>query len=162
MKIKKRQCQICQTKKSSRFYIYQDKIQCNKCRCKNYAIARRKDPITKAKITLDAKIYARSYRKTLQGKFTAARIVAEKRDIIWELSIKQYKKLINNSCFYCKNELPLTGCGLDRKDSTKGYVLNNVVPCCTRCNNVKNVFFSFEEMTILSKAIRLIDKRRNK
>jgi hypothetical protein len=38
-------------------------------------------------------------------------------------------------CSYCGSEIETIG--LDRVDSFKGYTLNNVVPCCMRCNRMK-------------------------
>lgn len=28
--------------------------------------------------------------------------------------------------------------GIDRKDSSKGYTIDNCVPCCTECNTMKS------------------------
>lgn len=45
-------------------------------------------------------------------------------------------KGINNSILRCKN-LVLNCNGIDRVDSSKGYTLENCVPCCWNCNNNK-------------------------
>lgn len=39
-------------------------------------------------------------------------------------------------CHYCGEAIPTAG--LDRVDNTKGYVLDNLVSCCTFCNAAKN------------------------
>ena len=41
--------------------------------------------------------------------------------------------LMMQPCHYCCVE---ESNGLDRKDSGLGYTLNNVVPCCEKCNNI--------------------------
>jgi len=41
--------------------------------------------------------------------------------------------LMMQSCHYCHKE---QSHGLDRKDSSLGYTLDNVVPCCEKCNNI--------------------------
>ena len=35
---------------------------------------------------------------------------------------------------------------IDRADNDKGYIFNNVVPCCFLCNKIKGSFFNVEEM----------------
>ncbi len=58
--------------------------------------------------------------------------------------------LYQSNCYYCKEEpsntykhannkhLILKYNGIDRIDSSKGYSLDNVVPCCKYCNRAKN------------------------
>lgn len=76
------------------------------------------------------------------------------------ISVDEFTNLVNSNCFYCgespetiNEELPLMFKnlrpinGLDRVDSTKGYDINNVVPCCRLCNMMKrnlpiNVFIA--------------------
>jgi hypothetical protein len=60
-----------------------------------------------------------------------------------------FYKIILSNCFYC-GSLPSNLCsrsrtlppepynGLDRVDNTKGYTVDNVVPCCAHCNRAKN------------------------
>jgi hypothetical protein len=63
-----------------------------------------------------------------------------------ELSIplEDFARLVSERCFYCngidtraisKEKVRLNG--LDRVDSSRGYSLDNVVPCCTKCNTMK-------------------------
>lgn len=40
---------------------------------------------------------------------------------------------------------------LDRKDNEKGYVKDNIVLCCSRCNLIKSNFFNEEEMLLIGK-----------
>lgn len=40
---------------------------------------------------------------------------------------------VSKPCFYCG----MSSSGLDRVDSSMGYVVNNVVVCCARCNLMK-------------------------
>lgn len=56
----------------------------------------------------------------------------------WDIKFEDYEKLIKkNMCEYCGGELNETRVGLDRVDSSIGYTLDNVVPCCGRCNLIK-------------------------
>jgi hypothetical protein len=72
------------------------------------------------------------------------------------LSFDAFVAMHGNTCVYC-------GCismklGLDRKDNEQGYIKDNVVPCCKRCNKVKGADFSYEEMLILGTALKEIDQ----
>lgn len=55
---------------------------------------------------------------------------------------------------------PVAERGLDQKDTAKGHTLDNVVPCCKRCNAVKMDHFSYEQMLRLSVTIREIDREK--
>lgn len=71
---------------------------------------------------------------------------AKVRNLEFSLSKEEFKELATKSCFYCgenpsyiarKGNDTCTYNGIDRIDNNKGYVLNNVVPCCGICNNAK-------------------------
>lgn len=71
------------------------------------------------------------------------------------LTKEQFKVLSQSNCFYCGINpehiaKPSKGCskewvesgkflynGIDRMDNTKGYDINNCVPCCGQCNRMK-------------------------
>ena len=76
-------------------------------------------------------------------------INANKRKIKFDLTKKQFKEITQSNCYYCgakpSNIAKYPGyngdCiynGLDRVDNNKGYTIDNVVPCCKRCNYAKN------------------------
>lgn len=52
-----------------------------------------------------------------------------------ELTHEDVARLSSEPCGYCGFEDPV-GCGVDRIDSTMGYLLANVVACCSECNIV--------------------------
>ena len=76
------------------------------------------------------------------------------------LSVEQFKELITANCFYCGSApqqqmiLPARAGdrskkyvfqynGIDRKDNAMGYVLENCLTCCSKCNFAKrNTSFS--------------------
>lgn len=74
---------------------------------------------------------------------------AKHRNLEWNLTEEQFANLINKNCFYCgelpskrqsvsyKTDYELVN-GIDRIDSTKGYTIDNCVPCCSKCNLMKN------------------------
>lgn len=74
---------------------------------------------------------------------------AKRRNLEWSLNKEQVKKLTKQDCHYCGIEpqqiISQTGCngpyiynGLDRIDNSKGYIIDNVVPCCKFCNQAKS------------------------
>lgn len=75
---------------------------------------------------------------------------ANKRDYEFKLSLDEFIELIYNDCYYCgakpnnkytyisgniREEFLYNG--IDRVDNTKGYIKNNVVSCCSKCNTLK-------------------------
>lgn len=74
---------------------------------------------------------------------------AKRRELKWNLTEEQFAELTQKNCYYCGAKPNNVGksktCngdyiynGLDRIDNTKGYTINNVVPCCKICNRAKS------------------------
>ena len=76
------------------------------------------------------------------------------------IPFERYEMLLKEPCHYCGGVINTSGIGLDRRDSAKGYDINNVVPCCATCNAVKNNVFTEEEMLRLGEVICDIRKQR--
>ena len=71
---------------------------------------------------------------------------AYKRRLEFRLSESDFHDLTRSNCHYCgiapfrfieKNGHVYTYNGIDRMNSQKGYLIGNVVPCCTECNKMK-------------------------
>jgi 5-methylcytosine-specific restriction endonuclease McrA len=75
---------------------------------------------------------------------------AKKRKISFELPKRVLAKMIQKDCVYCgvkpsqdrtRHSNPYNGKflynGIDRIDSSKGYTVSNIVPCCGVCNMAK-------------------------
>lgn len=85
------------------------------------------------------KEYQDYFKKTKPAfKYNDLKRKAAKRGIEVTFNLKSYIKLIERACFYCSGPLPDIGYGLDRKDASKDYTWENVVPCCTGCNVLKS------------------------
>ena len=79
----------------------------------------------------------KSHYRTPKGKFNKIKGSAKERDLNFSLPFELYEtQLWGKPCHYCGCKLEVTG--LDRKDSSKGYSRDNVVPCCWDCNRKKN------------------------
>ncbi|MCK4640622.1 MAG: hypothetical protein KAU06_04730 [Candidatus Marinimicrobia bacterium] len=74
---------------------------------------------------------------------------ADNRKLSFELTKDEFRLITKKSCHYCGSEPTnmhgANNCngkynysGLDRVDSSKGYTIDNVVPCCKICNRAKS------------------------
>lgn len=88
-------------------------------------------------------------------------------NVQFTLTLEEFSKLILMNCVYCKctpgnSNKGIKYNGIDRKDPHLGYVTENVVPCCRKCNMVKNNVLSFEEMLlVMSFVLKLREMRSN-
>ena len=94
-----------------------------------------------------------NYGRSNKKRFNNGKNRAKTRGYIWEITIEQWESIIfPNLCHYCNKKLGLVaGHGLDRKDNDKGYILDNVVPCCKICNETKSNKLSYDEMLLIMK-----------
>jgi hypothetical protein len=69
------------------------------------------------------------------------KLATEKRGIEFELTNEQFYTLRNGRCYLCgirNSDKHLNG--IDRVDSTKGYIVSNCRACCAHCNLMKNEY----------------------
>lgn len=59
---------------------------------------------------------------------------AKKRGLAFPLTHEQVENLVTQPCHFCGT--PSAG-GIDRKDNSQGYLLENCLPCCQYCNRAK-------------------------
>lgn len=90
--------------------------------------------------------------------FGQYRYNAKIKKLIFELDKKSFKEIISQDCYYCGTKPKKYNAyasnsrgvshvgfanawvyvnGVDRIDSTLGYVKGNCIPCCTVCNKMK-------------------------
>ena len=78
---------------------------------------------------------------------------AKRRGIEYNLTKEQFVETTQKECHYCgakpnnitKQRRRMDGKiykynGIDRVDNKRGYVIDNVVPCCIRCNRAKYIY----------------------
>jgi len=82
--------------------------------------------------------------------FYHIKCAAKKRGYEWGLIKEEVRTLTRQPCYYCGAE-PSQGWsgkrvngayiynGIDRVDNNRGYLPDNVVPCCKRCNFAKGM-----------------------
>jgi hypothetical protein len=85
---------------------------------------------------------------SMHQRFYAYKSQAKFKGLIFELTEEQFHKITQKNCYYCgakpnniQNTPGTNGNyiynGIDRVDNSKGYTLDNVVPCCWLCNSRK-------------------------
>lgn len=97
-------------------------------------------PINKEYNKLITKIYKHFIRQS------------KRRKVLFDLDINNFQKILEKNCIYCgrtgenkyntgekryKGLENLLFMGIDRIDSSIGYVENNIIPCCGICNKMK-------------------------
>lgn len=74
---------------------------------------------------------------------------ARRRGLGWNLTEKQFAEITQKDCYYCgakpnniMKNISSNGDyiynGIDRVDNSKGYTIDNIVPCCRKCNRAKD------------------------
>ena len=93
-------------------------------------------------------IWKQLYKSTIEKR-------SKKQGYKSDISFYEFRKISKQKCFYCglensnfatdrnSHRNKISDCvikynGIDRIDSTKGYLINNVVACCKYCNTAKN------------------------
>lgn len=90
-----------------------------------------------------------SEESTLKHLYSGVKGRRRSKERGFDLSFDQFKELVTSKCHYCgSNGYVSKGHrewsanvlvnGLDRVDSSRGYLYNNVVPCCRVCNSAKS------------------------
>lgn len=113
------------------------------------------------------------YSASLKAIYNVYKEKAKRRKISFELTLKEFKKLTSQKCFYCginptqhvkshKNHYygSYIYNGLDRIDSKQGYISLNLVPCCKYCNYAKNDLSTKEFYKHIKKIYGYIKKRK--
>lgn len=161
----KKPCNKCgQVKRLSEFNKDRKRVNgisgwCKMCCCELHKIwrAKNKDRIKKQQYT-PHRIYG-----NLKSRIKKGEIISEIDFINWYNSQEQ-------KCYYCERtleevkndikekEINQNRMSIDRKDNDKGYILNNIVFACRRCNEIKSDYFTETEMLRLGKILYKNDK----
>lgn len=107
---------------------------------------RRKKHFSEARIVNDHRVHNR-YKLYIRNSTI--------REIEFALTLSEFDAITRLPCHYC-GDLPSDGhgsayTGVDRIDSSKGYFLDNVVPCCEVCNKMKLNYTPLEWLAKIKK-----------
>lgn len=122
---------------------YGVKSVCKECRkeekkeysSRDYVIEKQKTYYQDNKVAIRNRLNKHYW--TLNGQYHQYKKHSKKRKIEFNLTQEECAPYYNSNCFYCGDLFD--GMGIDRIDSDKGYVLGNIVPCCSKCNFMKHV-----------------------
>jgi len=98
------------------------------------------------------RIHERAYRitheQTITNRYSNARSQANRRGLEFTITLQEYEHLLSQPCVYSYNgpNHKIGQIGLDRINSSKGYISGNVQPCCGHHNNVKGDWFTHDQM----------------
>ena len=98
-----------------------------------YMVAYRKTYYEENKQALSEK--SKISRQTLKYKFSEYKSKAKTMRRAFDITAEEFADIWQQPCHYCGSDINTIG--LDRVDSTVGYTLSNVVPCCFYCNHMK-------------------------
>ena len=137
-------------KRVGSFFLKTGETLCVKCR--NHTLTRENNP----------------QYKHGNSMYCEYRNNAKRRGIPFELTIDEFEEITKLPCHYCGGHSSdynkkSRGNGIDRKESDVGYEANNVVPCCSRCNFVKNQMPYHEFIDYIKRLYRtviLIDENK--
>jgi 5-methylcytosine-specific restriction endonuclease McrA len=99
----------------------------------------------------------------LARSVNAIRKCGYRRDFVFELTTFQAAKMLLAECYYCghipdiKNPAANPYNGIDRLDSSLGYVPGNIVTACRQCNIAKHVM---SEVDFFSLVKRIANKHK--
>ena len=74
-------------------------------------------------------------RPLWEAAFLQCKKRADNKGLDFELTKDYFKDNRDSRCYYCRDRIPKIG--IDRIDSSKGYIKSNIVICCGRCNLMK-------------------------
>lgn len=105
-------------------------------------------------LTRNKKYSKENYDKILaapSNRYSRAKAMAKKRNRCFSLTIEEYMDQLRKPCFYCGSDLQAERCGvgLDRIDNSRGYELNNVLPCCRVCNMIRGAHMTVDEAKLV-------------
>ena len=80
--------------------------------------------------------YLREYHKDKKNKFVSYTKNAKFKGLILGITFDEFVEITNQPCYYCGGE----GYGIDRLDSSMGYLKDNIVSCCSMCNYMKQSY----------------------
>lgn len=92
---------------------------------------------------------------------------ARKRGFDYSLSDEELRMIVKKDCYYCGAAPTLKECykrtgkdgqfpfnGVDRADSSRGYISGNCVPCCPQCNWMKSDMSDKEFLAHIERILR--------
>jgi RNA polymerase subunit RPABC4/transcription elongation factor Spt4 len=93
--------------------------------------------------------YAKKYNSKPKIKYARYKKQSKRDKKIFNLTYQQFYKIVTSKCHYCGSD---DNIGIDRKNNKIGYIINNSVSACWKCNALKGSK-TYEEFLIQIKLI---------
>ncbi len=104
--------------------------------------------------------------QNLRSLYRSYQYSAKRRKYAFALSLEQFEKITQEHCYICGRppsakhfhekkpylRFPYVYTGIDRVTNANGYLIGNVLPCCTTCNRAKGQMDLEEFLTYLYEA----------
>lgn len=146
-------CKVCKREFPEEFfYLNRGKYRLNTCR---KCLSKRSSElvISQRKIKFSRRWYRRRFERLKES--------AKRMNRKFELTLKDFLRLRtykNEKCFYCGTTTGLFS--IDRFNNDEGYIFSNCVVACWQCNKIKSDDYTAEEMKIIGRALKKIDRAR--
>lgn len=92
------------------------------------------------------RIHRRGRGHSFKWRYAMARRHAVKSNREFSLTFEEYNQIVSSPCVYKTDGSEDFRIGLDRKDNTAGYTLDNSLPSCSLHNAIKSNVFTYEQM----------------
>ena len=84
-----------------------------------------------------------------KGRYSRYKSGVKDRGISFNITFEEFMIFWQQLCYYCNGKIKTIG--LDRKDPLKGYVLKNLVSCCSGCNYAKQSLTTSQFISLCKK-----------
>lgn len=101
--------------------------------------------------------YQKDYRDSLNGRWQMYKSNAAKRGLEFKATLSDFAEFWKKPCSYCGDDIDLIG--VDRVDSSIGYIEGNMVACCGRCNEMKNSATLDAWLTSMKRVISFMEQK---
>jgi len=107
------------------------------------------------------KVYSRKTRHRIPYRWTRLKARCKRLGRKFRISLAKYTEMIKAGCYYCGASLMnAKGGNLDRVNNLNyNYTTQNVVACCTNCNDLKNYQLSKDETLYVVKQLKKFRKK---
>lgn len=92
-----------------------------------------KEPKVKKEKRTDSGKKRMKYDSSLPKSYISYLKRANAKGLQFELTLNQWEWALSKPCVYCGGK----STGIDRIESSKGYIIGNMQPCCGVCNMMK-------------------------
>jgi len=147
-------------------YILHNCVSC--CKMCNYMKAsisvdvfiKRVEHILSYQNIISGNLYPECFPNHKCSPYNAYKYRSLKKQIEFLITKEEYEKIIQKNCFLCGKQSDENNVnGIDRMDSNKGYVIDNINACCGDCNYMKK---TYEYCDLIKKFVSIYDTYKNK